>query len=398
MQNSSSLLEFVDTNVRILYIDELSDHVMRNSSLPSHNQLYNEENIASGSTGEPKGVAIRICSLLNYISDTVEKLNFSNDLNTLNTTSFSFDGALTGIFCPLFCRGMLTIRTMPFLRPQKYIDFLCKEKITDIGCSPIQLEMIAKSFDYISDKRQLYLKTIAVGGEELPKKHIEQIINNTPHIRILNRYGPTETTIVASSYEVNIECLQKEQSIPIGKPLKNVAFKVISNQGIEVGAGEVGELIIGGVQVMHSYWKDEELTNQSIIRDANNKKWYKTNDLVTITENGDYVFVGRKDDMVKIYGNRIHLSEIERSLEKINYITIACCLMNEVDEGNKRLYAFVISNKIVSEDNIKKDLSLLVPTYMIPTKIFILPSFPTTINGKIDKNELLLYLREFQNS
>lgn len=369
----------------LIPIDELSD-----VSFPQ----YNEKDIAyiiytSGSTGEPKGVAIKIESLMNYVSDTVDTLCFEDDLVTLNMTSFAFDGALTGIFCFLFCRGKIVIRLNPFLRPQKFFNFLCDEGITDIGCSPIQMEMLAQALECSENQTAFQVRTIAVGGEELPAKYAKKILESVPGIRILNRYGPTETTIVSSCFEVSLEFLNSEFStVPIGTPLKNVFYKVVREDGSVADVNEVGELYIGGIQVMHSYWNDDVLTDEFIEIDSKGMRWYKTKDLVRLSAENIYEFIGRKDDMVKIYGNRIYLSEVEHALIRLNNINQACCLTSSDSQGNKQIVAIIKSNDICDERQVKSMLKNAIPMYMIPHKIIQIDSFPTNNSGKVDRNKL----------
>lgn len=375
-------LVFVD---ELTPIDELSD-----VSFPQ----YDEKDIAyiiytSGSTGEPKGVAIRIESLMNYVSDTVDTLCFKDDLVTLNMTSFAFDGALTGIFCFLFCRGKIVIRSNPFLRPQKFFNYLCDEEITDIGCSPIQMEMLAKALECSENRTAFQVKTIAVGGEELPAKYAKKILESVPGIRILNRYGPTETTIVSSCFEVTMDFLESEySSVPIGTPLKNVFYKVVREDGSVADDNEIGELYIGGIQVMHSYWNDDDLTDEYIEIDSEGMRWYKTKDLVRHSVDNVYEFIGRKDDMIKIYGNRIYLSEVEHALIRLNNIEQACCLTTSDSQGNKQIVAIIKSNVICDEMQVKSMLKDAIPMYMIPYKIIQIDSFPTNNSGKVDRNKL----------
>ena len=236
----------------------------------------------SGSTGKPKGVAIKWASLENYIIDTNKRLDFGHETKSLNMTSFCFDGALTGIFCMLSCLGTLVIAPSFSLRASTLYNELVNKKITDLGCTPIQLLVFLEALE-IGNAENILLQTLAIGGESFSKKYIEHIYKYLPKVRILNRYGPTETTIVASSYEIKKNDLMDESDIPIGKPINNVFFYAVNEKMETIVPGEIGELYIGGVQVMDGYWRDQQLTNEVIVEKfINGERVYRTGDMVTI--------------------------------------------------------------------------------------------------------------------
>lgn len=346
----------------------------------------------SGSTGVPKGVAIRWESLNNYIQDTCRQLEFDDGLISLNMTPFYFDGALTGIFCTLISQGTLVISPSNIMRANSFINLLEQEKISDLGCTPIQLKILAEALMNRKSKNN-YLKTIAIGGESFSAVYVKQIMDCILDIKILNRYGPTETTIVVSSYQINKEDILYNNPFPIGKPIANVIFYAINEQKKEIRENEVGELYIGGIQIMEGYWNDPSLTEKVICEDLlPNTKLYRSGDLVTIDKNGNYIYIGRVDDMIKKNGYRIYLSEVENALEKIVYIEHACCIAIK-NENSSEIVAFIMKKDKDSEKKdmdyvIRQELSSLLPIYMLPNKIIIVDKFPITSTGKIDRNKL----------
>lgn len=346
----------------------------------------------SGSTGMPKGVAIRWESLENYVQDTVELMGFDRSTVSLNMTPFYFDGSLSSIFCTLLGGGTIVIIQSSFMRDTKLIRLLKEEKITDLGCTPALFKMITESLK--KDGTQQYsIQTIGMGGERCPSVYIEQLFAHLPNVRLFNRYGPTETTIVTSSYEITAEDLDHEGEFPIGKPIRNVQFYAFNHQGHSIQPGEVGELYIGGIQVMEGYWNDPELTRHVLIDDLiPGERIYRTGDLVTIDAKGNYIFVGRTDDMIKKQGFRIYISEVVHAFQKLAYVKEAFCL--PIDNGDTSdIAAFVIlaspeQDPTSLEIRMKSDLSQLLPWFMIPKMIRIVERFPATKVGKIDRQAL----------
>ena len=344
----------------------------------------------SGTTGVPKGVAIKWVSLENYIFDTNIRLGFDENAISLNMSSFSFDGALTGIFCMLTCGGTLVIAQSAIMRAKSFCDLIKEERITDLGCTPVQLLYLAEALenDFTADFK---LKTIAVGGEDFTAENISRIYNCLPDVKILNRYGPTETTIVVSSYVIKRESISENKPIPIGKPILNTSFYAINEKGEKIKAGEVGELYVGGIQVMEGYWQDSELTERFIDKKlVLGERLYRTGDLVTIDDEGNYIFIDRIDDTIKLNGYRICLKEIDNVILKIQGVVGSYSIVVSMHK-RKEIVSFVIcrtGDELMNEYHIKKKIQFFLPNYMLPQRIIFLDKFPVTGNNKINKHEL----------
>lgn len=344
----------------------------------------------SGSTGIPKGVAIKWESLENYIKDTNKRLDFDHTSVSLNMTSFCFDGSLTSVFCMLFCGGTLVIASPFIMRANQFCNLIKCEGITDLGCTPVQLSFLANALenDNLNDYK---IKTIAIGGENFSAEYVKRIFRCLKDVKILNRYGPTETTIVSSSYEIQQDDLTNNKPIPIGKPISNTIFYAINEKNKPICSGETGELYIGGISVMSGYWNDSELTDRVITKSLiNGVRMYRTGDLVTIDDRGNYIFVSRIDDMVKIKGYRIYLSEIDNAIVNINGVLDSCSIVSAHNE-KKDIISYVICESTAGcsdELNIKRELLKVLPAYMLPRSICFIEKFPVTNNGKIDKKKL----------
>lgn len=350
----------------------------------------------SGSTGMPKGVAIKWESLENYIVDTNQRLCFDNTSVSLNMTSFCFDGSLTSVFCMLSCGGMLVIAPTNIMRAKIICDLIKGENITDLGCTPVQLSYVADALEN-DNADEFKIKTIAIGGESFSAEHIKRIFRCLTNVKILNRYGPTETTIVVSSYEIQREDLNKNEPIPIGKPISNTVLYAINGKNERIREGEIGELYIGGIQIMSGYWGDQDLTNSVITETlVTGIKLYRTGDLVTIDDRGNYIFVSRIDDMVKINGYRIYLSEVDKALTNIDGILDSCSIVVSNHE-QLSIVSYVIcetNKQCCNEVKVKAEILKILPSYMLPKKIHFVNDFPVTNNGKIDRKQLVKRVSE----
>lgn len=342
----------------------------------------------SGSTGKPKGVAIRHESLMNYTVSTIDSFGFTADTNNLCMSPFYFDGSLGSIFCTLLSGGCLTIYNPEIIVPRLFIKKLIEDRITHFGCTPGLFTTLVQNLTQ-EKAGLLSLKTVGLGGETCPKKYIKSLLEMVPNIRIFNRYGPTETTVIVSGYEITEKDVLDDKDVPIGKPLPNVYFYAFTPENKLIEPGETGELYVGGVQVMEGYWNDPELTSQVLRNDIiEGQTLYKTGDLVTCDAEGNYVFVARADDMVKRYGYRIYLSEIEKSLRELS-CTEDCAVIPVKKNETTEIAAFVVvKDKAVDEYVIKKKLLDKIPQYMIPDMIRIIDEIPYTSIGKTDKKLL----------
>ena len=231
------------------------------------------------------------------------------------------------------------------------------------------------------------LRIITTAGESAnPKKAIEVIKMG---IRYYNAYGPTECAVCTSIYEV-YRGDAGLTNIPIGKPIANTEMIILDKDLKQVPIGVKGTIYIAGKGVARGYINNSELTSRSFITMVHNgieKRFYNSGDIGEWTENGLIIFHGRKDNQIKLRGYRIELGEIEGALSVIDGVRNNHVVVKEI-KGNKELVAFLIIDQGISEKNIEKELSKLIPEYMIPKSWIILDEFPLTINGKIDTKKL----------
>lgn len=260
--------------------------------------------------------------------------------------------------------------------------------VTHLQCTPSMARMIMMNKE--SQKALAQLKTLMLGGEALPSALVSELRGATS-ARILNMYGPTETTIWSSVEEVG----SFEGLCNIGTPLANQQYYVLDAAMKPVALGAEGELWIGGDGVTRGYWQRPDLTaerfmNDHFISPERASPWgarmYRTGDLVRRREDGKIDFLGRTDHQVKLRGYRIELGEIEAVLEAMPAIKQAVVLAREDLPGDLRLVAYLIGQG--DEAVVRGQLAEVLPEHMRPAHYVWLEAFPLTPNRKVDRKAL----------
>lgn len=265
---------------------------------------------------------------------------------------------------------------------------LIRHNVTHLQCTPSMARMIAMN----DDSRQALsgVKAIMVGGEALPGALVGDL-RRASGARILNMYGPTETTIWSSVEEVGAT----EPVSNIGTPLANQQLYVLDESMEPVPVGTAGELWIGGDGVTRGYWQREDLTDDRFKPDPFitpdracpwGARIYRTGDLVRRRADGKIDFLGRTDHQVKLRGYRIELGEIEAALESQPGVTQAVVMVREDVPGDPRLVAYVTGS--AHEAGLRAALASRLPDHMVPAHFVTLDVFPLTPNRKVDRNAL----------
>ena len=265
---------------------------------------------------------------------------------------------------------------------------IIRHRVTHLQCTPSMARMIA-----INDDSRLALsgvKTLLVGGEALPAAQVADLRKATT-ARILNMYGPTETTIWSS-----VEAARDQAgTVNIGKPLQNQQMYVLDDEQRPVPAGTPGELWIGGDGVTRGYWQRDDLTADRFRPDPFvtpdratpwGARMYRTGDLVRRRPDGKLDFLGRADFQVKIRGYRIELGEIEAAIESQPGVTQAIVLAREDSPGDLRLVAYLTGT--AKKASLRAALLTSLPEHMVPVHFVTLPAFPLTPNRKVDRKAL----------
>jgi D-alanine--poly(phosphoribitol) ligase subunit 1 len=340
----------------------------------------------SGSTGEPKGVQIAYSSITAFVKWAIKKFGVTSEDVILNQALFTFDLSMWDLLNAIAHGATLILTSSELIKHQEaFIERIFHYKCTLWTSTPSFVYLFFRNSTFNSN-HLTSLKAFYLMGEELPASTCKFLKSKFENIKIINAYGPTETTIITTLVEIDDSILNKYLSLPIGYAMPESELMIDKTNPDD----KEGELLIAGDHVSVGYFKNEELNKQKFFT-HNTKRGFRSGDIVYV-EDGMFFYKGRNDDQIKMHGFRIELSEISNVLCKneliIDAITIPLKRNNEV----KKIISFVIVKITINpEQLIEQLLSFLsksLPNYMIPGDIVIVKEFPYNANHKIDKAKL----------
>lgn len=265
-------------------------------------------------------------------------------------------------------------------------DLIRRHGVSHLQCTPSMAAMMLAD----RDTREAFggLDTVMVGGEALPADLARELVALTKG-RVLNMYGPTETTIWSTTSPVHGDGL----SCPIGTPIANTSVYILDREQRPLPVGFAGELWIGGDGVARGYLGRPELTAERFLPDpfasSPGARMYRTGDLARLRHDGVLAYLGRLDQQVKVRGYRIEPGEIEAALRAIDGINEAAVIAREDEPGDQRLVAYYVSRSGTPEESeIRTELSERLPEYMVPTNFVQMDALPWTPNAKLDRKAL----------
>ena len=344
-------------------------------------------NFTSGSTGTPKGVIICHRNVVDFIPCFTEIFGITEGDVLANQAPFDFDVSVKDIYSGVFTGATVQIiPTAYFTQPTKLMDFLCDRGATVLVWAVSALCFITtmNALDY---RVPTTLRAIMFSGEVMPIKHLNKLKKYLPDVMYVNLYGPTEITCNCTYYIVD-RAFEPGESLPIGVPFPNERILLLDENDKEVAPGGTGELCVSGTAVALGYFGDGERTRAAFVQNPLNKTHmetiYRTGDLVRLTEDGELVYVSRKDFQIKHMGHRIELGEIETALSAVPGVERALCVYLH-DKG--KILAFTMGE--ADKAAITAALHETLPAYMIPNIFMQVDEMPMTKNGKIDRNALM---------
>jgi arthrofactin-type cyclic lipopeptide synthetase C len=327
----------------------------------------------SGSTGLPKGVMVEHHTVANLVDWHCRAFDLCAGSHTASVAGFGFDAMAWEVW-PALCVGA-TLHLPPANDGAEDIDALlawwCAQPL-DVCFLPTPVAEYAFS----QQIEHPTLRTLLIGGDRLRQ------FARAQRFELINNYGPTEATVVATSGKV-----EAGQPLHIGKPVANATVYVLDEQQRPVPLGVAGELYVGGKGVARGYLNRPELTAERFLQDPfNGGRMYRTGDLVRWLADGNIEYLGRNDDQVKIRGVRIELGEIETQLNQLPGILEAVVLVRD-----ERLVAYFTENPQLDPltvGDIRAHLVAHLPDYMVPVAFMKLQALPLTANGKLDRKAL----------
>ncbi|WP_026423721.1 non-ribosomal peptide synthase/polyketide synthase [Actinokineospora inagensis] len=325
----------------------------------------------SGSTGRPKGVVVTHRGLANFAAAEIDRFDVRPGDRVLAFSSPSFDASVLELCMALPAGATLVVPPVGPLVGEPLGAALRDLRISHTLIPPVALATVpAGEFPD--------LRTLIVGGDA---SSADLVRRWAPVTRLINAYGPTEATVVATWTEP----LAGAAAPPIGRPLPNTQVYVLDDTLRPVPVGVPGELYVAGVGLARGYLRRPGLTASRFIANPfGTGRMYRTGDVVRWTPSGELVFVGRADDQVKVRGFRIELGEIETVVGAQEAVSAVAVVVREDEPGVKRLVAYVVG----STAGLRDTLLAALPEYMVPAAFVELDALPLTANGKLDRRAL----------
>ena len=217
-----------------------------------------------------------------------------------------------------------------------------------------------------------------------------------PNSVVENLYGPTELTIACFVHRWEPETspsLCVNGIVSIGRPLPGLLTQVLNESDRPVGAGEIGELCVSGPQTSPGYWRDPDRTAARFpwleVGEYERRRFYRTGDRVMQLASGDYAYMGRTDDQVKVLGHRVELGEVEASLRRDPRVAEVAAVAWPLVEGTASGIVAFVTGALVDLSALKAEAGRLLPPYAVPRQIIAVDEMPRNVNGKIDRRALL---------
>ncbi len=367
-------------------IDKLEPVLSQNDGDDSAYLMY-----TSGSTGVPKAIEGVQKGLSHFIHWQHKEFKLETSAKVSQLAPVSFDVSLRDILLPLFSGGTLFIPDKATkATPEKLYHWLQKHEITHIHTVPTVFRLLTKMVT--KHGRFNYLKTIFLAGEALYGSDVAGWYNaNGKKTELINLYGPSETTLAKLFYRVKDLPMEKNSVIPLGNPISNTAAMII-HEGDLCEVDEIGEIYIKTPFRSKGYFKNGELTAEKFVQNPLHDEYvdivYKTGDLGKFNSHRELLFVGRKDNQIKIRGNRVELSEVEETIR--GYKGIGEVVIQALNRpGNeKALVCYFQKTEGVDEAGMRSFLSESLPTYMCPAYYVAMDTIPVNLNGKVDRKQL----------
>jgi amino acid adenylation domain-containing protein len=346
----------------------------------------------SGSTGKPKGVMLSHQNALSFIDWCSEVFGPSERDRFSSHAPFHFDLSILDIYVSLKHGATLVLVAEEIGKdPTRLVQLISDKRISIWYSTPSILSLLAQ-YGKLDQYEFPDLRLVLFAGEVFPIKHLRMLKNILPNPRYFNLYGPTETN-VCTYFEIPATIPEDQtKPFPIGEACSHYKnqIKIVDEQGQDVGIGQEGELIAGGSGVMRGYWNLPEKTANAFLVDSSGQRWYKTGDVVVQDEDGNYLYLSRRDRMVKKRGYRVELGEIEAGLYNHPDVKEAAVLALSSEENGVQIKAFLSfkGGQNPSRIELKRFCTEALPAYMIPDFFSFLDSLPKTSTDKIDYQKL----------
>ncbi|MCP5104097.1 MAG: amino acid adenylation domain-containing protein, partial [bacterium] len=378
--------EIVNCDDEILYNEVKNEIPEKNTPTDFLYIIY-----TSGTTGKPKGSLIRHENIINYVSWFERAVELTGADRALLTSSYAFDALYTQFYSSLLTGGQLhVIPRETFLLADRLLDYIEAHQITYTKTTPSLFNLIVNS-PYFTAPKCRSLRFFMLGGEEINVKDVETARRVCGDTRVMNHYGPTETTIGSVAHFIDFRQFDTFSAAPtIGRPINNTRTYIVDNHFNPVPAGIPGELLLAGDGVGSGYLNRPELTAEKFMPNPFVKRemLYRTGDLALFHPGGKIQFLGRLDHQVKIRGYRIELDEVKNHILKHNDVKDVLVVVKDNDKRGKFITAYFVPGNNLSPQELKGFLAKDLPEYMLPSFFIPLEKIPLTRHNKVDRRAL----------
>lgn len=355
----------------------------------------------SGSTGEPKGVMLTHGALAHHALAAASLYGLGPADRTLQFASIGFDVSIEEIFPTLATGGAVVLRDddVPILGVP-WLDWLTAARPTVLNLPTAHWHEWVRDLRALAREVPRFVRLVVVGGERAlgAAYSVWQHVGGN-RVRWINAYGPAEASVTVTAFEGPREGQWPEAvDPPIGRPIGRATVRVLDEQRRVVPRGGSGELFVGGPGLARGYVGRPDLTAERFVTspDAPGERVYGTGDVVRELEDGNLVFLGRRDEQVKIRGVRIEPGEVESVLARHPAIAEVTVIARENVPGDRRLIAYVIPDRgrdasaggVPSASDLRRFLAERVPRQLIPARFVLMEYLPLTASGKVDKAAL----------
>jgi amino acid adenylation domain-containing protein len=344
----------------------------------------------SGSTGDPKGVMLSHLNAMTFINWAAAQFEVAPSDRLSSHAPLHFDLSIFDLFAAAKAgAAVILVPAEISIFPIDVANWIENNEISIWYSVPSALTMLVLRGNLRAEQFPR-LRSILFAGEVFPTKYLVRLTELLPNVCFYNLYGPTETN-VCTWYPVPPPGDENPPaSLPIGKPISGVEVFAVGDDGKIVRPGEVGELCVKGPSVMQGYWGDPEGTARVLgpLPSAGHEPVYRTGDLVKQAEDGNYVFLGRRDAQIKRRGYRIELGEIETALHAHPSV-VECAVVATPDElSSTRITAHVVVRDRMRDTDLVRVCLDRVPRYAVPDAFEFHGVLPKTSTGKIDRKAL----------